>query len=285
MQSLTNFDNPNLPEEFRSIFIHTLHQIKQYGDAIQIAEFSFLVTGSLFIDDYGNKEMNHLGPSWRGFVYELFNNNQDFVDNRIQEIQNNQKGYIQNLYAQGIVYLWTSLESFIKRLLTELIKVDTAFLTNKAFEKLNISMTEYFKVEEKDKPEYLLDVIFVGLQCRYKLGIDRFECYLAAFGASGAFDNGLKDNLYYLHQIRNCIVHNDSIADKRFCEKCISLDYKPGNKILVTKTDYRVYEYSVIAYMNEVFIRINKILGVSDEFIGLLQQKIDNVLLKIKDAT
>ena len=57
----------------------------------------------------------------RSVLYEIFDD-KGFVTDKVKMIEDDHLGYIEKLYKQGIIYLWTSLESFIKDLIFSLIK-------------------------------------------------------------------------------------------------------------------------------------------------------------------
>ena len=106
---------------------------------------------------------------------------------------------------------------------------------------------------------------------------DKFECYLDAVGLTGGFNAEYKKTILALHHLRNCIVHNDSTVDAIFCKQCSWMNYHIGDKIVVKENDYRTYETAVLAYIQEIYYRLNKKMGAPEEFLNLLREKIDEL--------
>jgi len=97
------------------------------------------------------------------------------------------------------------------------------------------------------------------------------------FEISGSFYSQHKTNIFILQQVRNCIVHNDAVVDKKFQNNCNWLGYKIGERITITKEDYLAYEFSVLTYIQEVFYRLNKILGAPQNYLESLRSQLDNL--------
>ena len=123
-------------------------------------------------------------------------------------------------------------------------------------------MTQFFQLMEADKTQYLTQLIIKDLDCDYKYGIDKFECIFKIFDMNDDFNDNHKQNLFTLQQLRNCVIHNDSKADGRFCQKCSWMGYKIGENILIKKDDILAYEKSVLAYIGEIHYRLNRKLNV-----------------------
>jgi hypothetical protein len=278
-------DLENLPENFKTLFSHTTNQIRKFGNAISLVDVSFLVNQIVFNADFGDANKNSQVVSLRKLIYEGLNNNQSFIDDRMRELEENYEGYLESLYAQGLIYLWTSLESLVKQLITNLIRYDERILSASSFKKVNIPIGEFFALSEDDRAAYLTDAILANLKCGPSHGIKKFECFLNAFGLNGSFDSRYEKQVLELHHLRNCIVHNDSTADSRLCTQCKWLGYKLGDKIVITKKRLREYEKAVLAYILEIFYRLNKELGAPEIFLDTLRDKIEGAFNDSKKAT
>lgn len=277
MKKNRKYSLDKLPDEFRSIFIATTNQIRRFGDVIFLAKFSFLANQIVFLADFGDEEKNSNAILCRDSIYEGFINDKEFVDKKIKLIDENHEEYIQSLYAQGLVYLWTSLESLVKRLIEALINFDKEILTSESFRKINIPIADFFLLSDDEINSYLTDLIINNLSRGYRHGIDKFECYLDAFGLSGAFNGKYKKRILILHHLRNCIIHNDSTVDVRFCKQCDWMKYHVGDRIIVSENDFKAYEESVLSYIQEIFYRLNNNLGAPEEFLKLLRKRIDEL--------
>lgn len=241
---------------------------------IHRAEFSFLVNEIVFLTDFGDKGKNSKAESMRGLIYETFRDRQDFVDNNIRELITNQQEYLQVLYAQGLVYLWTSLETLVKHLIAGLIKFDEEILEGELLRKIG-PKAKLLGLDDDEKSRYLADLIIKNRDCRDRFGADRFDCFLGVLELNGTFDGDHIQRMLALHRLRNCIVHNDSIADARLCQQVEGEKYKIGDKIVLTGDEFRVYEQTVLAYIAEIYYRLNKKLGAPEEFLSILRKLIN----------
>jgi hypothetical protein len=141
----------NLPTEFVSLLNHTINQIRSFGDAIILTEFSFLSIKVLFLPDFSDGPKNIQASLSRNLIYTAFDSNRKYVDEKIKMLENNDEEYLKGIYALGLVYLWTSLESFVKRLIAALINFDKEILSAESFRKLNIPMSEFFHLKDDEK--------------------------------------------------------------------------------------------------------------------------------------
>ena len=153
------------------VFEDTTNQIHKFKDIIYLAEFSFLTNQIIFLANFGDEAKNSNAVLSRNLIYKGFNNDQDYVDKKIKLLDENQEEYIQRLYAQGLVYLWTSLENLVKRLIESLIDFDKEILTSESFRKINIPMAEFFLLGDDERSSYLTDLIIGNLNCGHRHGI------------------------------------------------------------------------------------------------------------------
>ena len=260
------------------IFTSTNNQIREFGNAILLANFSYLLTQLIYSVDFRDHEKESVAEQFRSIVYETFNNQKGYVDEKVKLIEDKQEQYVQSLYAQGLVFLWARLESLVKQLITALIDLERGLLTKESFRLIKIPMTKYFELADDEKMRFLAELIFNSM-CDHKYGIYKLECYLDTVGLSGGFNEKHKRNVIVLHQMRNCIVHNDSVADAKFCENCTWMNYQVGDKFVVTDKDFRAYETSVLAYIQEIFYRLNQSMGAPDRYLQSLRRNIDSLFV------
>lgn len=266
----------NLPREFKDIFLNTKNRIQKFGDVFRSADFSFLTTNILFSADFANEKEESDVEQCRNVFYKIFDD-EEFLNEKIKMIEENHVEYIEKLYQQGLIYLWTSLENFIKDFIPALIKFDNKVLSREELSNINIPMAEYFSYDDEDKILYLSELIIKNSKSSRKSGINRFEGYLMPFDLAGSFDSKHKTNIYLLQQIRNCIVHNDSVVDKKFYENCKQLGYEIGEVISIKQEDYRRYEISVLAYLMEIFFRLNKNFGAPERYLAKVKNNLEEL--------
>lgn len=285
MTTQKDADLKNLPDNFRIIFTNVNRQIREFGESISLANYSFVVTQMVFLADFDDKEKNLSAEQFRKMLFEAMNNNrQDSFNEKVNLIERKQNEYIQSLYAQGLVFLWARLESLIKQLIAALIAYDNKLLAAESFKSIKIPMSKYFGIADNEKTNLLTDLIVDNL-CDSKYGFYKLECYLSAIGLSGSFNDEHKKNIITLHQFRNCIVHNDSIVDAKLHTECQWLSYKVGDKIIVTDKDFRSFEFSVLAYIQEVFFRLNKAFGAPEHYLDTLRKMLDGLFNDSNSST
>ncbi len=261
----------NLPEEFKEIFKKTSARLHEYGDIFLLTELSFMTTMIVFSTEIEEDKIKHVDEC-RKLICKAFDN-EEFVKKQADYISENHQGLLEKLYRQGIIYLWTSLESFIKDLIIALIEYDDRYLSNDELKKINIPMADYFSYNDEDKILFLADLILEKTNSAHKRGVNKFEGYLKPFNLDGSLDSNHKSNIFYLQQIRNCIVHNDSIVDKKFYENCKQLGYEIGDEIKINFQQFREYEISIMAYIMKVFNRLNRNFGAPDKFLDTLKER------------
>jgi hypothetical protein len=261
----------NLPEEFRNIFIRTNDQIRYFGDGILLVEFSFLINNLAFATDLEEEAMTIKVNQFRDLIYRVFDDNA-FVDREIRKLQENEKAYVQGIYAQGTVFLCTSLECFIKRLFTVLINYDKTILENEIFKKYKNKLEVDFRLNGEEISSELVDNLLRKINSAHKSGFEKLECYLTALGLHIDIDTDKKQILTILYQLRNCIVHNNSIIDSKFCKQCSWTTYKVGNKIVITKDEFRAFETSILSYMSGIFISLNIQMGAPERIVETLRK-------------
>jgi hypothetical protein len=278
-------DLANLPENFKTLFSHTTNRIRRFGNAMTLVDVSFLMNRIVFNADFGDVNKNSQVESLRKLIYEGFNSKRSFVDNKMQELEENHVEYIEDLYAHALINLWISLESLVKQLITNLIKYDERILSASSFKKVSVPIGELFALPDDDRSAYLTDIILANLKCGPSHGIKKFECSLDAFGLSGSFNSKYEKQILELHILRNCIVHNDSTVDNRLRTQCAWLGYKLGDKIVITKDRFHEYETAVLAYIAEIFYRLNKEFGAPEVFLDILKEKIEDAFSDSNEAT
>ena len=114
------YDLLDLPDQFRNIIKYTRDQIQHFGDAVFSTEFSFDMLQLMYKVDFADGTKNSIAKDFRNLLDESIEDSKDFFSGKLYSIENKREEYMQSLYAQGLVYLWAALESYVKQLLSTL---------------------------------------------------------------------------------------------------------------------------------------------------------------------
>jgi hypothetical protein len=132
--------------------------------------------------------------------------------------------------SQFIVDVWGLLEAFVRGLVAlSLEKLDGMHFD--AVTKLRVRIGEYEQQKGSARFHYIVKLLEREEASSVKNGADRFESLLACVGLQGSLPKNLRQALYELSQLRNCIVHNARRADMQLIENCPWLDLTEGQLI------------------------------------------------------
>ncbi|WP_412030616.1 hypothetical protein [Deinococcus yunweiensis] len=179
---------------------------------------------------------------------EIYNSDIDYEKSKIVEMH--------------LVYLWGKIDNLIKDILIEHVSIDSpeSPLNSensslvKILSKIPLSAT-FFGMSDKEKRIYIIEEIYQKNNESRKQGLGKFEDMLALFELSGPVPRELSDKIFELQNIRNVIAHNSSIADKKFCERCPGLNYKAGQRLVLTHEDFNRHYSAVISYISVITFR------------------------------
>lgn len=168
------------------------------------------------------------------------------------------------LHAQFVVSLWGALETLVLDVIADWIVNRPTVLCSGGWRNLKVKVGEYEALDSEQKASYLASAMDQILGGPLRTGVNRFEGLMEAIGLRGAVDDEIAKALWELQQIRNIIVHNRGIADKRFCEACPWFASIPGDIISVGRPMCNKYYESVLGYACELITRTGEYFGVSD---------------------
>lgn len=166
------------------------------------------------------------------------------------------------LFAQATIALWSHLESFVKEFLIIWLGNRPSTMLNDEIQHVKIPLAQYGMMNDYEKRYYIVDALERNLQATPKNGVSRFEDLLSAFDLSGPVESELRKNLYELSNVRNVIVHNRGIADRKFLEACPWFDLEAGEIVEVHHQRYDTYQKSVLEYALVIFQRVSEKFGV-----------------------
>ena len=260
-----NSEKRVIPEDLKTPFLQFTQTQRMYSNILSLYEFALLTTHLMFQVDFEDEKKNQQVLFCREAVYEAFSNNKEFVDSKLNLVEEEVKNQSPILYLQATVSLWSGLESFIRLFISRWLQYNEDSFDKEIVKELKISFSEYHQMDEEDRYHYLTSLLEDRVRSSFMKGINRFESLLEVFGLSGKVDTNDKSNIFTLQQLRNCIVHNGAIADKKIIDSCPWLNLEVGDQIIVSPDDFNKYLTSVNNYVVSIFIRFHKYLGISDK--------------------
>ena len=88
------------------------------------------------------------------------------------------------------------------------------------------------------------------------LGVDSFESLLEHFLLSGAVLAEIKKTIWEISNIRNVIVHRNSVADRRLIKHCAWLNMQVGDKVVITHEQLERYGDALCSYAEIIINRL-----------------------------
>ena len=185
----------------------------------------------------------------------------------IKEMQNGQPFY----NTRVVVYFYTLAEETVKNCLK-------AFFINSNREDVDLSgireskrskFLQFFDLEtaEREKECDALIHTFEGLfRGNYKYGPERFLAFFKVLGFEFEAEfEGMEEYLEFA-QVRNCLVHNNGIVDKKLIELCPKYSMYAGKKLIVSIEDvirFVQVERSFTYFLSESIVKYFENSGTS----------------------
>jgi hypothetical protein len=164
-------------------------------------------------------------------------------------------------HSHGLVSIWSNLENTFKDFIANWLKNSPDIFNNDLIKSLEVEVGLYESLDEEEKYLYLADLYEKETLARRSNGVNRFENILDPIGLSGPVPEKIKKNIYTMQQIRHCIVHRASIADKKLLDDCPYLDVDIGEKIPVSRSSFKYMFGSSMIYLT-LIIRVQEDFGV-----------------------
>ncbi|QDT45434.1 hypothetical protein Pan241w_55540 [Gimesia alba] len=157
-----------------------------------------------------------------------------------------------DLYALVAIRLWSILEAYIRDISCHVIEHVPEVRQRKEFSKLKAPIVDFLNTTNQEQADYLYELIEANCTGALKSGVGRFEAVLSSLGYDGPVDDTVRDELYHLSRLRNCIAHNDGIVDKKLIGGCPWWKGNEGTRVGITAAMARKFLYAVSWYMLEV---------------------------------
>lgn len=162
------------------------------------------------------------------------------------------------VHAQAIVLLWGALENLAETFVARLIIKVPSLIRNEPWSNLRVKIGEYEPLDQEERAYYLVTLLQSIVGAPMKRGINRFESMFEAVGLKGAVSDEVAQAMFELQQVRNVIVHNRGIVDRRLQRDCPWLLLTSGEELRVTGEMYCKYCSMAAEYVIEVIRRAHQ---------------------------
>ena len=188
-------------------------------------------------------------------VLRMIDKNKPMVGH-LEQYAKEQSPDFYDLHALVTVRLWSILEAFVHDICCFLLEQVPAVRERKEVGKLKAPIVEFLDSSSQERADYLYELLNSSCAAALKPGVGRFESVLSALGYGGPVEDKVRDALYHCSRLRNCIVHNDGIVDKKLVDGCPSWGGTEGTRICITAVMSQKHLYAVCWYMMEIQRRI-----------------------------
>jgi hypothetical protein len=183
------------------------------------------------------------------------------------------------ILGHGLVALCSTLESLVRDTLTDWLAYTPAAWRVDRVAKLKPTIGEWYGKDTAAQARWVMTEIWKTSGGPDRNPVSRFESLFEAFNIPRVKMDSLIPAEYLqaihyddmprligeLSAMRNVIVHQLGVVDKKFCEDCSHLPYVEGQELLITFVDYARYSSAVNHYLLEVFCRVAAAYGATAE--------------------
>jgi hypothetical protein len=162
------------------------------------------------------------------------------------------------VHAQAIVLVWGALENLTETFVARWIIKVPSLIQNEPWSDLRVRIGEYESLDQEERAYYLVTLLQNSIGAPMKRGINRFESVFGAVGLKGAVPDEVAQAVFELQQVRNNIVHNRGIVDRKLHIDCPWLLLTQGEELRVTGEMYWKYCSMAGKYVIEVIKRAKK---------------------------
>jgi hypothetical protein len=152
------------------------------------------------------------------------------------------------LHAHTLVGVWGALEAAIEDMLVGTLMNEPRFLEFPVFAKIRVPLAEFQMLDKEDRMRFVIEEASRNLGTVRGQGVDTFESLLEHFLLSGAVLAEIKKTIWEISNIRNVIVHRNSIADRRLIKHCTWLNMQVGDKVVISHEQLERYGDALCAY-------------------------------------
>ena len=122
--------------------------------------------------------------------------------------------------------------------------------------RLKVKLGEYEALTVEERAFYVVGLFEREVGVPLKSGVGRFESLLELIGLGGPVPEQIKRTMFELSQVRNLLVHQRGIVDRRFLEHCPWFTLSLGDSVIINHQQFAIYEQAVFAYTSELVQRL-----------------------------
>ena len=160
------------------------------------------------------------------------------------------------LHSYSLVGEWAALEAGIEDALIGILCNEPQLLQNDEFSRVKIALAKYELLDKEERMRFLLTEVQRTKASVMAQGVNTFESILDVFDLSGEVIEEVRKGLWEMNNLRNVIVHRQSLADIRLVEACPSMKLKVGDRVLVSHEKYAYYTSAALEYLSVIVCRL-----------------------------
>src|SRR6266571_9297408 len=166
------------------------------------------------------------------------------------------------LHAHTLVGAWGALEAAIEDMLVGILLNEPRHLQDPSLGKIRIPLAEFEALEKEDRMRLLIEEIRRNNPSGRKNGNVTFESLLERFLLSGPVNADISRDIWEANQVRNVIVHRNSIADRHLVKSCPWMKMNIGDKVIITSQQIDRYGHALCEYVATILRRLEVRYGV-----------------------
>ncbi len=167
------------------------------------------------------------------------------------------------LHGHSVVAAWGVLDALVDDLLVEILVNQPGALRAEAFTRVRVYVGTYEALDGPDKMRFLLDALKQQKESRYKPGVAGYEELLDVFGLSGPIEENIRRTLVEMREVRNVLVHNAGVVDRRLLNRCPWVSWEMGSRLSISQAKYLEYAEAVDKYLVGLIDRIRAHYGIT----------------------
>lgn len=162
------------------------------------------------------------------------------------------------LFGIATIKLWSIIESTIDDLAVQRVMDHKSCADIDLIKNIRGPLVDFMEAGDNERAEYLASELKHAVKANLQKGIGKFESILKPLGLSGTIPSCIRKAFVEHSEVRNLIVHRNSIADKRFVQACPWISSIVGETVITSAKNYHLYRLSCLWYVIDIHIRVEK---------------------------
>jgi hypothetical protein len=166
------------------------------------------------------------------------------------------------LFAHTLVAVWGAVDALIDDVLVTWFLNEPQLLNKEDLSGIRVPLGKYESLDKKERMGLLVDELKRKKEARFKPGVAGFEELLGVIDLAGSLDAEMKRTLVEVRAVRNVLVHNAGVVDRRLVESCPWESWKIGGKVAMPVERYGRYHQAVNDYILTLINRVRAGVGL-----------------------